>query len=161
MTRLYGRAERGRRVVEAVPGSWKTITMIAAVRSDEAFAPFAFPGAVDAAAFLTYVRRILVPALRPGEVVVMDNLGSHKAPGVAEAIRTAGAQVRYLPPYSPDLSPIEPFWSKIKTHLRSLAARTRDALYAAFGSGLRTVQESDCHGWFQSCGHHIPECKPL
>ncbi len=122
--------------------------------------PAAAGPAPKKAAFLTYVREVLAPALRPGEVVVLDNFGVHKVSGVAEAIRAAGAKVRYLPPYSPDLSPIEPLWSKVKTHLRSLAARTREALYAAFGSGLRTVRQSDCHGWFQSCGYRIPNPKP-
>ncbi len=162
MTRRFGRGPRGERVAGAVPGgTWRTTAMLAAIRSGEVFAPFAFEGAADAAAFQTYVERILAPVLRPGEVVVMDDLGVHKSPAVAEAVRAAGAAVRDLPPDSPDLDPIEKPWSKVKTHLRAAAARTQETLDAAVGAGLRAVRRSDCHGWFRSCGYRTPVPKPL
>ena len=156
MTRRYGRAKRGERVRAAAPaGTWQALTVLAAVRPEGAFAPFAFRGACDGAAFRTYVEKVLAPELRPGEVVVMDNLGPHKAPGVAKAIAAAGAAVRFLPPYSPDLNPAEPLWSKVKGHLRSLAARTAEALHEAFGSALRAVTPHDCRGWFNHCYPHM------
>jgi len=103
--------------------------------------------------FRTYVREVLAPHLRPGEVVVMDNLAPHKAAGVREAIEAAGATLRYLPPYSPDFNPIENLWSKVKARLRTLAARSVDALHDAIGAAMSTVTPSDCVGFFRNCGY--------
>jgi transposase len=160
MTRTHGRAPRGRRIDAAVPhGHWKVTTLTAAVRLGgvPARACLAFDGATDAACFRAYVERCLVPELRPGDVVVMDNLACHRAAGVAEAIRAAGAELRYLPAYSPDLNPIEKLFSKLKSHLRTAAARTFDGLIAAMGAGLRAVTESDITGWFQSYGYRYDQ----
>jgi transposase len=154
MTRTRGRAPRGRRVAAKVPGGhWKVVTVIGAVRTGGPFAAASLVGATDSDVFRTYVREILAPQLRPGEVVVMDNLAPHKAPGVREAIESAGAELRYLPPYSPDFNPIENLWSKVKGKLRSLAARGVDALHDAIGVALATVTPGDCVGYFRHCGY--------
>lgn len=154
MTRLYGRAPAGERVVGRVPhGHWKTTTMISAVRLDGPCACATLDGPVDADTFLAYVTLVLVPALRPGDVVVLDNLAAHKAAGVADAVNAAGATVLYLPPYSPDLNPIENMWSKVKGHLRSAAARTVDALGAAIDAALAAITPDDCRGFFHHCGY--------
>lgn len=156
MDRTHGRAPSGVRVDGPVPhGHWKVVTLTAAVRLGgipEA-ACLAFDGATDAMAFESYVEGCLVPALRPGDIVVMDNLASHKRRPVIEAIEAAGAEVRFLPPYSPDLNPIEKMFSKLKAHLRKAKARSVEALYEAIGEGLRTVTASDIAGWFKSCGY--------
>lgn len=154
MTRTRGRAPRGERVVERVPhGHWKTTTVLAAVRLSGPFAAATLDGATDADCFRAYVRDVLAPALRPGDVVVMDNLAAHKAPGVREAVESVGAWVAYLPPYSPDLNPIENMWSKMKSLLRSSAARTVDALGEAIDAALAAVTPADCRGFFRHCGY--------
>ncbi len=154
MTRTRGRAPRGERVVAKVPcGTWKVVTMIAAVRTSGPFAAASLVGAVDTAAFVTYVRQVLAPALLPGDVLVMDNLSPHKAGAVRQAVEAAGATLLYLPPYSPDFNPIENLWSKVKGRLRSLAARTVDALHDAIGDAFRTVTAADCVGFFRHCGY--------
>ena len=154
MTRTRGRAPRGRRVVAKVPGGhWKIVTMISAVRTGGPFAAASIVGATDGDVFRTYVREVLAPQLRPGDVVVMDNLTPHKASGVRESIEAAGAELRYLPPYSPDFNPIENMWSKVKGRLRSLAARGIDALHDAIGVALSSVTSSDCEGFFRHCGY--------
>ena len=112
-------------------------------------------GATDAEVFRTYVKRVLGPTLRPGDIVVMDNLRAHKAVGVQQALARRGARLLYLPPYSPDLSPIEPCWSKVKTALRKAEARTRDALDTAITSVLTTVTLTDAHSWFAYCGYTL------
>jgi hypothetical protein len=118
MTRLYGRAPRGQRVVEHAPvGHWCTTTMLCALRDDRIEAPLVIQGAMDSMVFRGYVEQMLVPTLRPGDVVVMDNLSPHKTKGVQEAIEAVGATVRYLPPYSPDFNPIEPMWSKVQRRI--------------------------------------------
>jgi transposase len=152
MTPSYGRSPRGEWVVASAPASWESMTVIAAVGLDGVRAPLAVPGASNAATFLTYVEGILVPALRPGDVVVFDNLASHFAPGVAEAIERAGATVLPLPPYSPDFNPIEELFSKLKELLRRAAARTRDGLYDALREALTLVSADDILGWFQLAG---------
>ena len=153
MTRTRGRAPRGQRVVAKVPGGhWTVVTMISAVRTSGPFAAASIVGATDSDVFRTYVREILAPQLRPGDVVVMDNLTPHKASGVREAIEAAGATLRYLPPYSPDFNPIENLWSKVKGKLRSLAARTIDTLHDAIADALTTVTPADCVGFFRHCG---------
>lgn len=137
-----------------VPGGhWRIVTMISAVRTTGPFAAATIVGATDSDAFRTYVNQVLAPALRPGDVVVMDNLSPHKAGGVREAIEAVGATLRYLPPYSPDLNPIEHMWSKVKGTLRSIGARTVDALRDAIGTALETVTPGDCRGFFRGCGY--------
>ena len=154
MTRLYGRAPRGTRIVEHTPGGhWCTTTMVAALRQDRIEAPLVIEGAMDSMVFRGYVERILVSTLRPGDVVVMDNLSPHKTLGVQEAIEAAGAAVRFLPPYSPDFNPIESMWSKAKQHLRSTAARTQDRLVRAVGDALRSITKADCRGFFRGYGY--------
>ena len=154
MTRTRGRAPRGYRVVAKVPGGhWKVVTMIGAVRSSGPFAAASIVGATDSDVFRTYIREVLAPQLHPGDVVVMDNLTPHKASGVREAIESAGATLRYLPPYSPDFNPIENLWSKVKGVLRSLAARSVDALHDAIGVALSSVTPGDCVGYFRHCGY--------
>ena len=154
LTRLYGRAPVGERLVAKVPhGHWNTATILSAIRLRGPFAPAVFDGPVNADAFRAYVRQVLGPALVPGEIVVMDNLAAHKAAGVQEAIESAGASVLYLPPYSPDFNPIENMWSKVKTHLRSLAARTFDTICEAVAESLDHITQNDCKGYFQNCGY--------
>ena len=162
MARLCGRCDKGQRLRVRQPhGHWKTTTMISAIRIDGPVAPFAVEGAVDADVFRVYVERVLVPALRPGDVVVMDNLQPHKAAGVRQMIQSAGADVMYLPPYSPDFNPIEPMWSKVKQRLRSIAARTVDALYDAVGAAIAAVTSADCAGFFRGCGYATSYAKML
>ena len=154
MTRLYGRSFAGRRVYDSVPqGHWATTTMLAAVGLEGTKAPMVIEGSVDAEVFGAYVEQVLVPEVRGGDIVVMDNLSSHKVSGVREAIEAAGDELWYLPPYSPDLNPIEKMWSKVKEFLRKVAARTCEALYQAIADALRTVTQTDIVGWFKSCGY--------
>jgi len=154
MTRLYGRCFGGQRVVDAAPhGHWCTTTMISALRFDGRTTDMVVEGATDGDVFRTYAERILAPTLRPGDRVVMDNLAPHKMPAVVAAIEATGAQVCFLPPYSPDLNPIEKMWSKIKAYLRKVEARTKEALWQAIGDALKTVTASDALGWFEACGY--------
>ena len=154
MTRLYGRAPRGQRVIEHAPGGhWCTTTMLGALRWNRFEAPLVIEGAMDSVVFRGYVERMLLETLHPGDVVVMDNLSSHKTRGVQGAIEAAGATVRYLPPYSPDFNPIESMWSKVKQHLRSAAARTHAHLVNAVGDAMRSVTTDDCRGFFAGCGY--------
>lgn len=154
MTRRYARAPRGQRAVEHAPaGHWCTTTMLCALRVDGIKAPLAIEGAMDSMVFRGYVERMLVPTLRSGDVVVMDNLSPHKTQGVQDAIEAAGATLRFLPPYSPDFNPIESMWSKVKQHLRSAAARTHPRLVNAIGNALRSVTPHDCHGFFNGYGY--------
>ena len=127
--------------------------MLAAIGLDGVHAPWTLDGAIDAGAFLIYVEHVLVPTLEGGEIVVLDNLSSHKHPRVAPLLHAAGAEVWYLPPYSPDFNPIEEMWSKIKQILRSIAARTFDGLVEAIGTAIDQVTTSDLHGWFTHCGY--------
>jgi len=127
--------------------------MLAAIGLDGVDAPWTLDGAMDAAAFEVYVEHVLVPTLRGGEIVVLDNLSSHKRPRVAELIQAVGADVWYLPPYSPDLNPIEQMWSKIKQILRSVAARTVNDLIGAIGDALEQVTTDDLLGWFMHAGY--------
>jgi transposase len=152
MTPAYGRAPRGERVEASAPASWESVTVIAAMGPDGVRAPLAFPGSVDAATFEWYVERILVPALRRGDVVVFDNLPSHPGPAVFEAIEGAGASALRLPPYSPDYNPIEEMFSKFKEFLRRVGARAKEHLYDAIGEGLRQVTPQDIIGWFRHAG---------
>jgi transposase len=154
MDRTHGRAPSGVRVDGPVPhGHWKMITLTAAVRLDGVGACLAFDGATDAAAFETYLGQCLAPTLRPGDVVIMDDLACHKSAEVARLIAAAGAEVRYLPAYSPDLNPIERLFSKLKAWLRSAKARTVDGLIDAMGDALRAVRRGDILGWFAHSGY--------
>ena len=152
MTRTYGRAPQGERAVGTVPGQWKSVTLISALRLSGVVAPLAFEGATDTPAFQTYVEQALAPQLRPGDVVIWDNLKPHQDASVKQVIEQAGAELVPLPPYSSDLTPIEELWSKAKTFLRSVAARTTETLYDAMGAALRSVRPEDILGWFRFCG---------
>jgi transposase len=152
MTPAYGRAPRGERVEASAPASWESVTVIAAMGLDGVRAPLALPGSVNAATFESYVEQVLVPALRPGDVVVFDNLSSHLGPAVSAAIERAGARVLPLPPYSPDYTPIEEMFSKFKGFLRRVGARAKEHLYDAIGEGLREVTDQDILGWFRHAG---------
>lgn len=156
MTRRYGRSLIGQRCLDAVPqGHWKTTTMISAIRSAQVIrqASIVFDGPTNAVTFRGYVEQCLVPALQPGDIVVMDNLSSHKAAGIREAIEAAGADLWYLPPYSPDMNPIEKLWSKVKAWLRRAAGRTFEELIGVIGQALRAVSLEECQGYFRSCGY--------
>ena len=158
MTRRYARALRGQRVDAAVPhGHWKVVTLTAAVRLGKVGACLAFDGATDAACFETYIGQCLVPTLRTGDIVIMDNLACHKTAEVERLIGSAGAELRYLPAYSPDLNPIEAMFSKTKEFLRSAAARTIDTLISAMGDALRSVTPTDILGWFKHCGYRYKQ----
>ena len=157
MARRYGRAPRGRRVDGPVPqGHWKVVTLTAAVRLDGVGACLAFDGATNTACFEAYVGECLAPTLRPGDIVVMDNLTSHKTAEVERLIAAAGACGRYLPAYSPDLNPIEKVFSKLKAYLRSAAVRTVEGLIAAMGDALRAIRPGDILGWFRHSGYKDP-----
>jgi len=152
MTRLRGRSLVGERLAAKAPhGHWMTTTMICAVRLSGPCAPAVFDGPTDSELFRAYIEQVLVPALTPGDVVVMDNLAPHKAAGIKEAIESTGASVRYLPPYSADFNPIEKMWSQVKSHLRATAARTFDALVRAIADALDRVTPHHCGGFFNSC----------
>ena len=151
MTRTYGRAPAGERVPGAVPGDWESVTLIAGLRLSGVVAPMAFEGAMDTAAFEAWVIEGLVPELEPGDVVVWDNLSPHKSATAEAAVQAAGAAVKPLPPHSPDLTPIEGMWSKVKEALRTLAARTVRRLYRAIGIALEKVTPLDIVGWFHHC----------
>lgn len=145
MTRLYGRSPRGTRCQCAVPhGHWQSATFIAALRSDRLCAPLLLDGPMDGAVFLAYLREVLAPELKEGDLVICDNLSSHKVAGVAEAIVACGAQIRYLPAYSPDLNPIEMALAKLKAHLRQAAARTWRRLVRATASALDSFTPAHC-----------------
>lgn len=154
MTRRYGRAPRGHRCVAAVPhGHWQTTTFVGGLRQDGLIAPMVTEGPMDGELFLAYIRRMLVPALRPGDIVILDNLSSHKLGGVERAVLAAGATLLYLPPYSPDLNPIEKFFSKLKTLLRKAAKRTVSALWKQIGALLETLSPEECARYFESCDY--------
>jgi transposase len=152
MTRTYGRAPRGRRVQGSAPGHWNSMTLSCGLRLSGVVAPLAFEGAIDAATFESYIKHQLGPCLRRGDVVVWDNLKPHESAGARRAVEGAGARLLPLPPYSPDYSPIEEMYSKIKGILRTAAARTTEAVYDALGVALRAVHPSDIRGWFKHCG---------
>ena len=152
MTSAYGWAPGGQRVRGSAPGSWETFTRIAGLGLDGVRAPLVFPGSTDTAAFQTYGEQALVPELHAGDVVAFDNLKPHRARGVAEAIAKVGARVLPLPPYSPDYTPIEGMFSKVKAYLRRVAARTQGTVYDALGEALRRVTDRDIIGWFHHAG---------
>jgi transposase len=149
MTRTHGRAPVGQRVYTDTPGRWESITLTCGLRLSGVTAALAFPGATNTGVFETYVEEVLVPELKPGDVVIWDNLKPHESDEAIEAVEAAGARVVPLPPWSPDLTPIEEMVSKVKGSLRSAAARTKETVYAAFGSALQDVTLNDIAGWFQ------------
>lgn len=154
MTRLYGRALKGKRCHDKAPdGRWETVTVLSSVRLDGETESLMFDGAVDRKIFDAYIEEILAPTLRPGDIVVMDNLGSHKSEKAREAIESMSASCLFLPAYSPDLNPIEKMWSKVKQILRGLKARTREELFDATAKALSMVTLDDAQGWFESCGY--------
>lgn len=158
MTRLYGWSPIGERCVDRTPhGHWKTMTMLSAIRLDGVIqdATVLLDGPMNSTAFLAYTSQCLAPSLRRGDIVVMDNLSSHKAVGVRQTIEEAGADLWYLPPYSPDLNPIEKLWSKVKAWLRRIGAKTFDALADVITDALRAVQSIECQNYFKSCGYQI------
>jgi transposase len=154
MTRLRGRSPRGQRCVASAPhGHWQSTTFIGALRQDAVTAPMVTQGPINGALFLAYVRHFLCPTLRPGDVVIADNLSSHKVAGVKEAIEAVGASIRYLPPYSPDLNPIEKLFSKLKALLRQAATRTLEALWQKIAQILDTIPPHECKNYFASSGY--------
>lgn len=154
MVRTHGRAPVGERLVAKAPhGHWKTLTLVAALRVDGVTAPYVVDGAMDGPAFLTYVEAVLAPTLKKGDVVFMDNVRTHKVVGVREAIEAAGAKLRYLPAYSPDLNPIEMVYSKIKSHLRKGSARTVNALTTLVGTAIAAIAPAECAGYFRHAGY--------
>lgn len=154
LTRLRGRAPRGERLVCHAPGGhWCTTTMISSVRLDGTTACMTIEGATNTEVFQAYVQQILVPVLRPRDIVILDNLGAHKNDSTLALIRAAGAEVRFLPAYSPDLNPIEMMWSKVKALLRKAQARTHPDLLTAIASALAAVSPQDALGWFTACGY--------
>jgi transposase len=156
MTRRYARAPGGQRVGESTPeGNWKILTILGAMSLDGMLATMTIEAATDGEIFLTYLDQLLCPKLKPGDVVVMDNLSSHKVTGVAERIAKAGAEVLYLPPYSPDLNPIEKAWAKLKQQLRATKARTAQALDQAITDLLPTIRPQDATAWFRLPFHPL------
>jgi len=156
MTRRYGRSPRGERLVAAVPhGHWKTSTFVAALRQDGITAPCVIDGAINGTIFRAYVEQVLAPTLRPGDLVIMDNLGSHKVAGVRDAIEACGATLIYLPAYSPDLNPIEQAFAKLKSLLRKEAARSVEALWSAIGRFLSNFTPTECANYFSNRGYTV------
>src|SRR5277367_835188 len=154
MTRTHGRCARGRRLVDKVPhGHWKTLTFLAALRCDAITAPFVLDGPINGEWFTAYVEQVLVPTLRPGDVVVMDNLGSHKGKAVRRAIRQAGAHLIFLPPYSPDLNPIEQVFAKLKTLLRKAAERSIEDTWRRIGLLLDHFSADECANYLVNSGY--------
>lgn len=156
MARRYGRGPKGERVHGAVPlGRWQVTTLLGALALDGTRALMTIEAATDSEVFAAFVEKVLVPQLRPDDVVIWDNLAPHKQPAVEALVAQAGARVLPLPPYSPDLNPIESCWSKLKTLLRGSAARTRDALDQAIAAAWKAVTPRDAQGWFDLCGYHV------
>jgi transposase len=154
MARLRGRAPKGERLRAGIPhGHWKTTTFVAGLRLDGIAAPMVLDGPINRGAFQAYVDQVLVPELSPGDVVIMDNPGSHKGPAVRRAIEAAGASLLYLPPYSPDLNPIENAFAKLKALLRKAATRTVDALWAAIGRLIDLFTPVECANYFRAAGY--------
>jgi transposase len=154
MARRHGRCRRGERLRVAIPhGHWKTTTFVAGLTTRGMTAPFVLDGPINAQAFETYVEKVLVPELRPGDIVIMDNLSSHKGPKVELMITAAGASLRYLPPYSPDFNPIENAFAKLKQLLRKAAERTIDGLWTAIGCMLGLFTPAECTNYFTAAGY--------
>jgi transposase len=154
MARRYGRGKRGRRVIGRIPwGHWKTVTFVAALRQHALTAPFVIDRPMNGPIFLAYVRQCLAPTLKPGDIVVIDNLSAHKVEGVREAIEETGAELRYLPPYSPDLNPIEQSFAKLKSYLRKYREQTIPALYDRIGQAISSFSPIECTNYFKAAGY--------
>ena len=154
MTRLYGRSLRGERCHDSTPnGHWETVTVLSSIRLDGSTECIVFEGAVDRKMFDGYVQNFLAPSLRPGDIVILDNLSAHKSQDAYNTIREMSAECLFLPAYSPDLNPIEKMWSKVKQLLRGIKARTHEDLISGVGKALDYVSANDAQGWFKSCGY--------
>jgi putative transposase len=154
MTRLSGWAPRGERLIDKVPqGKWKTATFLAALRNDRIEAPCVFDGPINGERFRAYVEQFLVPTLKPNDIVILDNLGSHKGKAVRKAIRDVGARLLFLPKYSPDLNPIEQVFAKIKAFVRNAAPRTLDAISHAIAQALAAINPAECKNYLAGAGY--------
>lgn len=154
MARLWGRAPRGQRVIGRVPhGHWRTTTFLAGLRHDRIVAPLVLDGAIDGASFRAWVEQFLAPTLEAGDIVVADNLGSHKVAGVREAIEARDATIMFLPAYSPDFNPIEQLFAKLKALIRRLAPRSREALFRVIGYALNQVSPAECANYLEHAGY--------
>jgi transposase len=157
LTRRYARAPRGERAVGRVPaGHWRQLTILGGLSLDGLVACMSIEAATDRDVFTAFVQQVLVPALRPGQVVVLDNLSAHKVAAARTLIEAAGCTLLFLPPYSPDFNPIEQAWSKLKTLLRTVAARTKEALDAALSAVIERLTAADAQHWFAHCGYATP-----
>lgn len=158
MTRTRGRAPAGQRVIDYAPGGhWNTTTFLAGLRKDALVAPLVVDGPINGEIFLAWIKQHLAPTLKKGDIVVMDNLSSHKVQGVLEALKAVGAEVLYLPPYSPDFNPIEMVFSKLKAFLRKFKERTLDALWNRIGSLMVAFSAQECSNYFLHCGYGLRE----
>jgi transposase len=156
LTREYGRAVPGQRIVEGVPSNYgSNYTVLATLGMAGVRAPFVFEGALNGESFTFYVEKVLAPTLRPGDILVMDNLPTHKVGGIQELVEACGARIEFLSPYSPDFNPIERCWSKIKTYLRKAKARSYKALLKTLKEALGTIREADIRAWAKFCGYSI------
>jgi len=156
MTRLWGRAARGARIPEATPqGHWRVLTTLGALSLRGIEAVMTIESPTDGEVFLAYLDQVLCPKLQPGDVVIMDNLSAHKVRGVRERIQACGAELLYLPPYSPDLNPMEKAWFKLKQFLRAAKARTAEALDQAIAEALKTITADNSIAWFRHCGYAL------
>lgn len=156
LTRLYARAVGGKRTIESVPRNYgQSTSMIATMGTSGVEAMMMIEGSVDTVVFNEYCKQVLQPTLRSGDVIVLDNLGAHRASRIEEIAKECGARVIWLPPYSPDFSPIELMWSKVKTYLKKAKARTQAELEKAIALALETITESDCLSWFRHCGYQV------
>ncbi|KPH86450.1 putative transposase [Komagataeibacter intermedius AF2] len=154
MTRTHGRCRKGERLRARVPhGHWKTLTFLAALRHDRITAPCVLDGPINGRSFLAYVEQFLVPTLKPGDIVVLDNLGSHKGDAARKAIRAVGARMIFLPPYSPDLNPIEQVFAKLKTLLRKAAERSVEATWKRIGSLIKCFSAQECANYLKNSGY--------
>lgn len=154
MARARGRCPRGERLVASVPhGHWKIMTLVAALRSEGIDAPMVIDKPMNGPIFTTWIKKVLVPTLKPGDIIIMDNLPAHKVKGVRQAIETAGAKLRYLPAYSPDLNPIEQVFAKLKAHLRKAAKRNLDELWREIGRILGTYPPNECANYLRNSGY--------
>lgn len=157
MTRRYARSPRGQRALGHVPKNWgKSVTIAAGIGLRGLVAPLRLVGSMNSELFEAYIEQFVCPLLRPADIVILDNLSAHRRARIRELVESAGARLLYLPPYSPDFSPIEPCWSKVKTFLRALAARTVDSLDEALLTALRSISPQDAKGWFRHCGYPVP-----
>jgi transposase len=156
MKRLYGRSPKGTRIVDQAPaGRWETHTVVAAIRTQGVATAMVTRKAINSITFLGFIEKFLCPTLSPGDVVVMDNLAVHKVKGVQEAIHNVGAKLWYLPPYSPDLNPIEQAWSKVKSVIRALCPPSYRRLIRAIGEGLRRIHPRECQNYFRNSGYPV------